>query len=87
MRVLINISTDDYQEIIRDKELDKRSLTFWERKVADGVILSKDEYIPVAWLREKLTNHPEIPYSITDGINNVLDFWERNKDADSNEYR
>lgn len=83
MKVVIDISIDDYQEIMRDKWLDKRSLTFWEMKIADGIIFSKEDFIPVEWLKEKLTNHPEIPYAITDGIINVLDLWE-NKDADSN---
>lgn len=32
--------------------------------------------IPVEWLKEKLTGHPELSYSITDGIQNVLDLWE-----------
>ena len=33
------------------------------------------EAIPIAWLEEKLTNHPEIPYVVTDGIVAVLDMW------------
>lgn len=33
------------------------------------------EAIPIEWLEEKLTSHPELSYAITDGINNVLDLW------------
>lgn len=33
--------------------------------------------IPIDWLKEKLTNHPELSYAVTDGINNVLDLWEQ----------
>lgn len=32
--------------------------------------------VPVAWLKEKLTGHPELSYSVTDAIQNVLDLWE-----------
>lgn len=35
------------------------------------------EAIPVEWLEEKLTGHPELPYAVTDGITNVLDLWEK----------
>lgn len=34
------------------------------------------EAVPVAWLKEKLTGHPELSYSVTDAIQNVLDLWE-----------
>ena len=34
------------------------------------------EAIPIEWLEEKLTGHPELPYAITDGISNVLDLWK-----------
>ena len=36
----------------------------------------QEESIPVSWLTEKLEGHPELPYAVTDGINNVLDLWE-----------
>lgn len=32
--------------------------------------------IPIEWLEEKLTNHPELPYAVTDGIIMVLELWE-----------
>lgn len=32
--------------------------------------------IPVSWLKEMLSGHPEIPYSVTDGIIRVLTLWE-----------
>lgn len=32
--------------------------------------------VPVAWLKEKLTGHPELSYAVTDAIQNVLDLWE-----------
>ena len=35
--------------------------------------------IPVDWLEEKLANHPEIPYSVTDSIVEILNLWERRK--------
>ena len=45
----------------------------------DAVFLIKGtptvDAIPTDWLEEKLTNHPEIPYAVTDGINSVLDMW------------
>lgn len=31
--------------------------------------------IPVSWLKEKLTGHPEIRYATTDGICEVLRLW------------
>lgn len=39
-------------------------------------IKPKTDVIPVEWLKEKLVNHPELSYSLTDGIKIVLDFWE-----------
>lgn len=44
----------------------------------DALVLLKEqeESIPVSWLEEKLEGHPELPYTITDGINYVLDLWE-----------
>lgn len=36
--------------------------------------------IPVSWLKEKLTNHPEISYATSDGICAVLHLWEGRKD-------
>ena len=35
--------------------------------------------IPVKWLEEKLTGHPELSYSITDGIIAVLDLWKESE--------
>lgn len=32
--------------------------------------------IPIEWLEEKLTNHPELPYAVTDGIIEVLELWK-----------
>lgn len=50
----------------------------------DAVFLIKStpivDAIPVDWLKEKLTNHPEIPYAVTDGINAVLDMWREEND-------
>lgn len=48
----------------------------WFIKANDLFSAPSVEAIPVDWLREKLTNHPEIPYSTTDGIIKVLDLWE-----------
>ena len=39
----------------------------------------EQDAIPVKWLEEKLTGHPELSYSLTDGIIAVLDFWEESK--------
>lgn len=46
--------------------------------VSDAIALLKEqeESIPVSWLTEKLEGHPELSYSVTDAINNVLDLWE-----------
>lgn len=45
----------------------------------DAIFLIKStptvDAVPVSWLEEKLTNHSEIPYAATDGINAVLDMW------------
>jgi len=41
--------------------------------------------VPVEWLEEKLTNHPEIPYAVIDGINAVLDMWREEADAERKE--
>ena len=40
------------------------------------LLKEQEESIPVSWLKEKLDGHPELPYSVTDGIINVLDLWE-----------
>ena len=41
-----------------------------------NLLKEQEESIPVSWLTEKLEGHPELPYAVTDGINNVLDLWE-----------
>ena len=41
-----------------------------------ALLKGHEESIPVSWLKEKLEGHPELPYAVTDGINNVLDLWE-----------
>ncbi len=45
----------------------------------DAIFLIKStptvDAVPVSRLEEKLTNHSEIPYAVTDGINAVLDMW------------
>lgn len=46
-------------------------------------IRPKTDAIPVEWLKEKLVNHPELSYSLTDGIINVLDFWKSEMESDS----
>ena len=38
------------------------------------------EAIPVEWLKEKLTGHPEISYALTDAIITVLEAWEQRKE-------
>ncbi len=48
---------------------------------SDGVVdavnaLPAVDAIPVSWLKEKLTRHPELSYAETDGIQYVLDMWE-----------
>ena len=42
--------------------------------VACGTIegLKTVEAIPIEWLEEKMTGHPELPYAITDGITNGI---------------
>ena len=45
----------------------------WERVLDEQPTI---EAIPIKWLEEKLTGHPELPYAITDGISNVLDLWK-----------
>ena len=37
--------------------------------------------IPVEWLREKMIDHPELLYSVTDGIQAVLDIWNEEQEA------
>ena len=39
----------------------------------------EQDTIPVEWLEEKLVGHPELCYAVTDGINNVLELWEKEK--------
>ena len=41
----------------------------------------KRDAIPIKWLEEKLTNHPELSYATSDGIKEVLNLWDmRGKD-------
>ena len=51
----------------------------WEKGSEVGLWMDAPtiDAIPVEWLKEKLTNHPELSYAVTDGINNVLDLWEQ----------
>lgn len=55
--------------------------------VACGTIecLKTVEAIPIEWLEEKMTGHPELPYAITDGIINVLDLWKAEQEEQSEE--
>ena len=48
----------------------------WRKTVDDLRCAPTVEAIPVNWLKEKLLNHPETPYSTTDGIIEVLYLWE-----------
>ena len=55
------------------------------RGIADNALAmlkKQEESIPVSWLEEKLLGYPELPYAITDGIINVLELWEDNKQDD-----
>ena len=58
-------------------ELDKHE--HWEKTVYNLSCAPTIDAIPVDWLKEKLTNHPEIPYSTTDAIYKVLNLWEYRK--------
>ena len=51
----------------------------WKKTVYDLGCAPTIDAIPVDWLKEKLTNHPEIPYSVTDSIVEILNLWERRK--------
>lgn len=51
----------------------------WKKTVHDLQCAPIVGAIPIDWLKEKLTNHPEIPYSTTDGIIAVLNLWEERK--------
>ena len=51
----------------------------WRKTVDDLRCAPTVDAIPVNWLKEKLTNHPEISYAITDGIIEVLNLWGREK--------
>lgn len=51
----------------------------WFIKANDLFSAPSVNAIPVDWLKQNLTNHPEIPYSVTDGIITVLNLWEERK--------
>ena len=51
----------------------------WFIKANDLFSVPTVDAIPIDWLKEKLTNHPEIPYSVTDSIVEILNLWERRK--------
>ena len=51
----------------------------WKKTVCDLRCAPIVGAIPIDWLEEKLTNHPEIPYSVTDSIVEILNLWERRK--------
>lgn len=51
----------------------------WEKTVYDLQCAPIVGAIPIDWLKEKLNNHTEIPYSTTDGIIRVLNLWEERK--------
>lgn len=44
--------------------------------------LPETDAIPVSWLKEKLTGHPEMRYATSDGICEVLRLWEERKHND-----
>ena len=76
----------DREKVISEIEEEIRLGEFWDddyrmidlQLLKDVLILMKEqeESIPVSWLKEKLEGHPELPYAVTDGINNVLNLWE-----------
>lgn len=51
----------------------------WFIKANDLFSAPTVDAIPIDWLKEKLTNHPEVSYSTTDGIIKVLYLWEESK--------
>lgn len=59
----------------------KEEITWFEIGQALDMAIEalEQDTIPVKWLEEKLTGHPELSYSLTDGIIAVLDFWEESK--------
>lgn len=69
------INRQDAIKVLRDTFLGD---TYEIDVVACGMIesLPTADAIPIEWLEEKLTGHPELPYAITDGITNVLDLWK-----------
>lgn len=74
-----------YTEAIKKIEvIEKRYMTLDEEErkaliVAIKALQGQEESIPISWMEEKLTGHPELPYAFTDGINDVLEAWEREK--------
>jgi hypothetical protein len=54
----------------------------WKKTVNDLRCAPIVDAIPIDWLKEKLTNHPEIPYSTTDGIITILNLWEEKNEID-----
>ena len=51
----------------------------WRKTVDDLRCAPTVEAIPVNWLKIKLSNYTEMPYSTTDGIIEVLNLWGREK--------
>lgn len=47
-----------------------------DRVPAADVIERKDA-IPIEWMVEKLTGHPELSYTFTDGVISVIDVWNK----------
>lgn len=64
-------------EDIEPGNLNEEDKTSYDACVgAIALLKEQEELIPVSWLKEKLEGHPELPYAVTDGINNVLDLWK-----------
>ena len=40
-------------------------------------VIERKDAIPVEWMVEKLTGHPELSYTFTDGIISVIDAWNK----------
>lgn len=40
-------------------------------------VVERKDAIPIEWMVGKLTGHPELSYTFTDGIISVIDMWNK----------
>lgn len=79
---IIQVIKDQLALCGTNPETDRYWVTFTadDARLILELLKNKKGSIPISWLKEKLTDHPELSYALTDGIQEVLTAWEHRND-------